>query len=110
MNNKIKLTINILLIVSFLSILIKTSIDDYLKKKKYTESNFQGIIEYKRISKNHALREFMINNEWFYFTSSLDLEYDIIQIGDSVIKKGGTDTIDIYRKEGISMYKKIFPR
>jgi hypothetical protein len=72
----------------------------YHGKKEYVQRKYSGIIsEIRNLEGNRDLPDIRINNQWIPFSIDDSKVKHYIQVGDSIVKKSGTEIIDIYRKD-----------
>jgi len=108
--NKIKKYVIIIVIISFIIFFVYHFYLSYQGKQDFIKKSYKGIItEIHYIEGKRDLPDIKINNKLISIDIDESKVKPYIQIGDSILKKSGTETIKVYRKNSKGeWYVKIF--
>jgi hypothetical protein len=96
---KIRRILVFVIIASILLFVIYDLFTTYLGNRQYINKNYSGIISDIRVlQESRDLPDIKIKNQWIPL-DLLDAKVKhYIQVGDSIVKESGTQTIKVYRR------------
>lgn len=95
----IKLAFFFIVFCAFILFFINGYYRDKNAQTAFTEKEFHGIImEIKYIEGRRGFPDLKINGEWIYLGLNGEKIQNYIEVSDSIVKKSGTETIKVYRK------------
>jgi hypothetical protein len=111
-------TKNIFRKINYLVIIIVLTIWSYNQcqgnktfRAEYLKSNYKGIIsKIIKIEGNHDMPTYIFTNDSSHLLQVNEGYLQrIVKPDDSLIKRAGYDTVEVYRRDFNSTYKKIYP-
>jgi hypothetical protein len=72
------------------------------ERKEFIAREYIGVIkDIRHIEYHRGNPDILISNEWVFLTLDEQLIFDEIKVGDSIVKKGGSEKIVIYRRDSL---------
>ena len=90
-----------ILVLGLISFLTHISYQQYLKKQEYINSKFNGIINYidYHCDGCRGLPLIKIDSSFYHLGIHEIKICDFIQVGDSIVKESGSETIKVCKKD-----------
>lgn len=106
----IKLIFFFIVFFAFILFFVKGYQMDKKAQTAFIEKEFHGIImEIKYIEGRRGFPDLKINGEWIYLGLNGEKIQNYIEISDSIIKRSGTETIKVYKKNSKGVWiEKVF--